>query len=255
MKILIYDTECNSLDTSTGFVQEIAWGIWDVQSRRCIKAVSSLVKWDMEYQMDEGAAATTGLSKKFCDDNGQDAIKIFGEFEYDLYRSDYFCGHNAKAYDKPMINSNLTRAKTKLVNNYGVYFRDQKEHYSETKILIDTFTDIEYPKHIKMQSLKYLAFDHGYILNGAHEALNDVFACAHLLFSYDLNKTLSNAIQPIFKVQVTLKYNDPNTSFIKESGFKWNPDLKVWHRNMRSVKLSDFKLPYPEGIKIESFLC
>jgi len=252
MKILVYDTECNSLDTSTGFVQELAWGIWDAQARRCVKAQSSLVKWDMEYQMDEGAAAVTGLSKKFCDDNGQDSIKIFSDFEKDLSFCDYLCGHNAKAYDKPMMISNLIRSRTD--NRCDVYIPSHQESYVKSKTLIDTFTDIEYPKNIKMQSLKYLAFDHGYILNGAHEALNDVFACAHLLFSYDLNKTISNAVQPIFKVQVTLKYNDPNTNFVKESGFKWNPDLKVWHRNMRSDKLSDFKLPYPEGIKIESFL-
>lgn len=248
MKLLVYDTECNSLDTNLGFIQEIAWGVFDSKTKRLLKAQSKLVRWSIPYDMTEEAKAVTGLTKEFCDQNGEDAVKVFADFESDLAHCEYLVAHNGRAYDKPMLLSNLKKSLSTIEATW-----DYKS-YTSSKLLIDTFTDIDYPKHIKMQSLKYLAYDHGYILTGAHEALNDVLACAHLLFSYDLEQTIKNASQPIFRIEIKIPYGDLNTTHVKENGFKWDGDRKIWHRNMRADKIESFKLPYPETAKMEKLL-
>ncbi len=242
---MIYDTECNSLDVLGGFVQEIAWAVYNVSltgemlfparhNWRCIKSHSSLVSWGKVYPVEPEAFAVTGLSSHFSEEHGRLSQLVFHDFMDDVQKVDFLCGHNAIAYDKPMMISNLKRAET--FSAVGDIFFDKKPH-------IDTLLDCPYPASMKQMALKYLALDHGYVLSGAHEAMNDVFACAHILKQYDLNKVIEISKTPVIKLGVRCDFNDSETrQRISNLKMYWNKPLKRYEKTIREYWLPEVQL-------------
>lgn len=229
--VLIYDTECSGLDTKKDHIMEVAWAIFSVThdflenkwNWRCIKAKSALVSWHglSLYEVNPEAQAVTGLAREMCDEHGIPAIEILPEIFMDMAWCDFVGGHNIKGYDNEMM----------LFNQYRIFTEHDSmkleidEIYRKFKF-VDSFADIEYPEHCKSLTLKYLALEHGYVLSGAHEALMDVFASAHLFKSYDFEKIKDNAAQPIEERFLSLKFGDPKVDVLKANRFKWNPEKK-----------------------------
>lgn len=234
-KVLIYDTECNSLDTQKGFIMEIAYALFDIRfdimankwKWRSVFAQSSLLQWDKyQYEVEPGAFAATGLTKEFCDTNGVFATSALDKFIDCVDQADFVGGHNTKNYDDKMIISNLNRLEFQT----DIFSKKQK---------IDSMSDIDYPESIQTRKLGYLAYEHGYILSGAHEALNDVFASAHLFSCYDFDKIIENARQPIERRYLRLVFGDPRVQTLKEHRFYWEPKEKIWYKDVRANKVEE----------------
>ena len=141
------------------------------------------------------------------------------------------CGHNVINYDLPMIKSNIDRFP--------------KSAYRKNEINtphIDTLTDIPYPTSQKQLSLKYLAFDHGYVIKDAHSALSDVFASAHLFFQYPTEKIFEISKTPMFTVSKKIDYwQTQERDRLKKLRFYWNPQTKCWQRKMRQYFLEEIR--------------
>lgn len=234
MKILVYDTECNSLDTEKGFIQEIAWAKYLVEGNkwRCIQAKSSLISWDIPYDVEPEAFKVTGLSREMCNVNGRKAALDLHEFMASTYDCDHIGGHNVKNYDAPMVLHNAKRS-----GPFSLTWEVNQQ--------IDSLVDIDYPEQFKQKSLKYLALDHGYILNGAHQALNDVFASAHLFSCYDIEKTIENSKIPMIEVVARFPYNDPmresRNNLLRANKFRWDTERKVWKKEIKENKLIELE--------------
>lgn len=243
MKVLIYDTECNSLDTVNGFIMEVAWAIFKVtpgdflfgskDSWRCLKAKSALVRWDRDYMVEPEAFNVTGLSNVLCETYGEQVISILPEIFIDMKECDFVGGHNIKGYDNDMFLSNQLR----LFSEDSMALEIQEMMKGIT--FIDSFTDIDYPSHCKSLTLKYLALEHGYVLAGAHEALQDIFASAHLFAQYPIEKTIENAMQPIEKRFIKTYFGDPKIDVVKQHRFRWDPKDKIWFKNVRANKVEE----------------
>lgn len=237
MIITIYDTECNSLDTERGFIMEVAWARFSVGpvNWRCLSARSEIVKWgdDFPYEVNAEALAVTGLTREFCEWKGSPAVKAIPDLFMDLASSDFVAGHNILKYDNPML----------LNNNKRIFADDSMvleidSIYSKMNFL-DSFVHIDYPPFAKFLTLKYLALEHGYVLTGAHEALADVFACAHVFKQYDLEKIIENSKQPIQKRFMKLPFGDPRVDVLKKNRFRWEPENKIWYKEVRANKVDD----------------
>jgi DNA polymerase III epsilon subunit-like protein len=244
LKIFFYDTECNSLDTENGFIQELAWAIFDSKSWRCLSAQSFLINWGLNhYVVDPEAFSVTGLSKEFCDENGEHPLTVFQNFMISALTADAFCGHNAVAYDFPMVDSNIKRAMLDNPLTLDSKFKTMPH--------IDTLTDVEYPSNQKQLSLKYLALDHGFILNNAHEALADVFACAHILKQYDVERALEIAKTPMIKIRTKIDWNNvQGREKVKQARMYWNPTLKCWEKNVREFFVPGIQLHLGSDIEL-----
>lgn len=242
MKIFAYDTECNSLSTDDGFIQEVAWAVYDSETWRCLFAKSYLINWPTAYTVDPGALAVTGLTVEFCREFGRRPGDVFMEMLRDMGSSDVLCGHNAIHYDRPMLRTNIKRA---------MLFDVGPESPLENRLHIDTLLDCEYPSTMKIQSLRYLAYDHGFILSNAHQALADVFACAHLLKCYPLERTIEIAKTPV--VKITSKIDWDNTEArerIKQARFYWNPTLKLWEKSIREFYVPGIQLKLGTDVQL-----
>jgi len=227
-KILVFDTECNSLDTKDGVVMELAWALYEAHSKRLLRCSSQLIKWSRPYQVDPEAFDATRLSRDFCESHGDIPINL-QNFVIDLDSADAICGHNAHDYDRPMLLSNLKRV-----------FHTEVTPLKE-KLLIDTMFDCPYSKP-KSLTLKYLALDHGHILNDAHQAMADVFACAHVLFSYSLDDILKRANTPICTISVKPDWGDKSLrEKLLKLKFRWSSENKVWEKRTRAFYAYEIK--------------
>ena len=242
MKILVFDTECNSLDIENGFIMEIAWAVYDSESKRLLRSRSNLIKWKKPYLVDDAAFEVTNLSRDFCEKYGEIPFNL-RELLIEINDCDVICGHNITSFDLPMLKSNI--AKIPGVTDLNL----------ETKIIIDTFLDLPIKKAGQIMSLKYLALDHGYVMNESHQALVDVFACAHVLFSYDFDTVLLIAQTPMTTITVKPDWNDTLLrERLSQLRFRWNPTLKQWEKRTKEYfrKEIERKLEMEPEVKEEN---
>lgn len=229
--ILFFDTETNSLDTDRGTIMELAWAIYDVRKMRLLSAHSHLLRWNMHYEVDPGALATTGLTKEFCEENGDPAGEVFSKFLLDCSKSFAVAGHNVLAYDKPIIRTNILRS----LFNEPKSFMDQ--------FTFDTMYDCPYPSTQKQMALKYLAFDHGHIMSDAHQALADVFACASVFFKYKFTECLEIARTPLMTINGYTDYHDEvGREKFYQAKFRWNKPRKRWEKTARAFYIPGTQL-------------
>lgn len=241
MKILFLDTECNSLDTENGFIQELAWVIADSENWRTIKATSHLLSWKTFYPVDPGALAVTGLTREYCEQSGRNANSVISDLLHDACYVDAICGHNIMGYDLPMLATNVKRA---------CFYPFSDSQFAQ-KLIIDTLTDCPYPSTTKIHALKYLAYDHGFILSDAHQALADVMACKHLLSSYNIDDVIKVASTPLVTLTAKIDFNDiESRDKIKNSRFYWNANRKLWEKRIRAYYLDSYQLSLGPEIEL-----
>lgn len=232
-RILIFDTECNSLDRDYGYIQELAWAVYDTSSWRLLSCQSKLLKWGVDYEVDKGAFNATGLTHDFCEQHGESPDNVFSAFLGDTLDVSYVCAHNLLGYDDQMLKSNIRRTELYSMN-LSIY---------DDKLKIDTLIDCPYPDNTKFMSLKYLALDHGYFHPYAHQAMTDVFACKHILSNYDFRVVEKIASTPIIMISSKIDFEDVESrEKLKASKFRWNSSKKVWEKKVREFFLKDYQL-------------
>ena len=111
---------------------------------------------------------------------------------------------------------------------------------------IDSYFDLKLPKNLKAKSLSYMALDHGYVHFGAHQALSDVFACAHILSQYRINETIKIAETPLIEIITENSYREYGASqerkkLLYELGFRWHPETKTYRKTLREFYLEEIK--------------
>ena len=242
MRICIFDSECNSLDTTSGFVQELAWAVYDVETWRLVSAKSHILRWGMHYEVDPGALTVTDLSRDFCELNGDKATDVMSSFMCDVLDVDFLCGHNILGYDKPMALTNIKRA----------CFYEASYSEFDRKPVVDTLIDCPYPSSMKIHALKYLALDHNYILSNAHQAMADVMACQAVLAKYDFKQVLEIASTPVITLTSKIDFNDVESrGRIKNARFFWNASRKLWEKKIRAYHVKGIQLELGPNVNLE----
>ena len=233
MKILFYDTETNSLDAERGFIMELAWAVYDVESCRLLHCNSHILKWNMHYEVDPGALAATGLTREFCEANGVKASDVFMEFITCANDSEIqmICGHNAIDFDNRILKSNVKRA---LFSEHRIF---------EGRLLVDTMYDLPFLEKPDSMKLKYLAYDHGYSMTNAHQAMADVFACAHVFFCYKTRDVIPIAATDLVTICGYTEFRDEvsREAFYKY-GFRWNKNTRRQEKRCRSFYVKGIQL-------------
>lgn len=88
-------------------------------------------------------------------------------------------------------------------------------------------------------------------MSHAHEALADVFACAHILSKYDLDRTLEIAKTPVIKLTSKIAWDNQDArDKIKQARFYWQPDRKVWEKSIREFFVPGIQLNLGTDIEL-----
>jgi DNA polymerase III epsilon subunit-like protein len=242
MKIMVYDIEASGLDLLGSYIMELAWAVFDLDTWRCLSSESYLVRWGKEYPVEPEASAVTGLNREFCEKLGRPVSYVLGGFEEASEYVDFLCGHNVISYDKPLLASNIKRAES-----FSCIIRKNWESVHH----IDTLLDCPFPSTQKIHTLKYLALDHGYVLSGAHEAIHDVFACAHILKQYPFEKVLEISKTPLVTLTAKVAWEDlEGRDRIKNSRFYWNSNTKRWEKRIREYWLPGIQMQLGTAIEL-----
>lgn len=228
MLITLFDAETNGLDTENDLILELAWATYDVDeitnTWRLTECYSSLISWEQEYTLDLKLEKMLSLTKNQCLQQGHAPEFVISKFLSVSNLSVFIAGQNILAYDNKILTSNIL--KCDFYEEAPVAFGNHN--------FIDTLFDLPLPEEQKPKALKYFALDHGYVLNGAHQAMNDVFACAHVLSCYPILKTIEIASTPLVKLFAAIAYQEAEKKKkLYEQGFRWNPDARRYEKTVR----------------------
>jgi DNA polymerase-3 subunit epsilon len=211
MLILGLDLETSGIDKKTSKILEIAYVLKRVGEPRAWLTRSEYIydpSWGDDFIPHE-AQLVNGIHPDICRRFGVALSRVAFEINalIKTHKVDAFIGHNVRNFDLPFLLHHIEGYST--------------DHWDEIKTLpvIDTLTDIEYPKNCKSKALTYLCADHGFLNTGAHSALHDVIATMRLGEFYDLQAALKRGKEPSAIYKSNTVYETRQKA--KDAGFSW----------------------------------
>lgn len=248
MKLLGIDTETGGafeLPITENFVTELGAVLFDTELNAAVKVLAEII--DFERPVAEEAAEYNGISQELVTKYGLKGSDIFNTFVqlHGLMESaDFIVAQNGVNFDKPLLENTF-----KLL---GIRF-------PETEWL-DSQHDVEYPRNCKSKSLTYLQGFHGFCYPG-HRAVFDIMAMLRIFNLYPIEQIITWARSPMITLRaMTKNINWKNAAEvaafniqkdkIKKAGFKWNPETKLWTKELKEVIFEKEKEKYDFDYKV-----
>jgi len=229
MLLLGVDFETTGLDVEKDLIIEVGAVLWDTTREVPIKFISGFVKHPGLTEIKPEITELTGIDFDLIDDHVKDCFQsALEDFCGMTSEAHYLVAHNARGFDKPMLESHMKRH----VENGFIGFPD----YSKFK-WIDTRTDVPYPKSITTRNLKYLLAEHGIINPFSHRALTDALCMMTLLAKYDINEVIKISQTPNLKVRAMVSYDDRQKA--KDRSYHWDQKSSAWFKLIKKTSLEE----------------
>ena len=155
-----------------------------------------------------------------------------------------------QSIDWGMVDTVLKDADIVVAHNasFDRAFVDKHSSVSPTKIWACSINDIDWlGRGFTSSKQELLCYWHGFYFN-AHRAMNDVDALLHLLThsSYDVDKPvlelIENSQKPTYFIFATnFNYDPVKKDIVKANKYKWNPEEKIWYKNVTFDNLESEK--------------
>ena len=128
--------------------------------------------------------------------------------------------------------------------NFDRSFVDRNSVISVKKVWSCSVNDIDWLKRgFSSSKQELLCYWHGFFFD-AHRAMNDIDALINLLThsSYTSNRPIIELIENSQKLQYIIlaenfPYNEKKKESIKRNKYQWNPERKVWYKNVSEDSL------------------
>lgn len=220
--ILGLDTETQGLDATKDRVTEWGLVLWDSETKQPVRISGFLVK--VPGGVSSEIEKLTGITNAMLDAYGVEPAAAIRAVQGMAAQAKMFCAHN-KDFDKAFYEEECKRAGT------AAYI----------KPWIDTRVDLPPAAYTlgKSASLKYICCDHA-IYYQAHRAASDTLAMMALLGKYDIAETIKRSQTENLTVRAVVDYDSRHLA--KEAGFHWQPDAKLWTRQVKADELDNLKL-------------
>ncbi len=236
------DLVFSGVNTKVDRITEIGAVLWDFQAKKPLQMMSELIHEKDCLPITPEIEELTGITDQMLKDWGlkEDHTKAFlRNLAGYMKRADYLMAHNGTNYDLPMLKAMFER--------YDIPWPE--------KLWIDTMVDIEYPRTIQMRSMWALEHAHGFINPFPHRAITDVLAMLKIASHYDLERMVAMAKSPVVTLVAKLRApNWKNSAEVKafnktknkvaKSKFKWNPQDKLWTKDVQKILLDEDKLHF-----------
>jgi len=230
MAILLgIDTETTSADSKNCEITELGMALWDTQKKCPTTMFNALVSPYEREVLTEGASEATGITDELRETSGLPVLNVFNYLSFLLSKADFVVAHNAP-FDKEVLIENAVHLDCQ---DLATNLRDRP--------WIDTIEDIPYPGVPSSHKLGHLAADHGFLNPFPHRALFDVMTMLRVLGEYDWDKVKTYWGEEVFEVTAHVSYD--NNHLAKALKYRWNPDRKIWLKNLRESELSE-DLPF-----------
>ncbi len=238
MKLLGIDIETgNSFDEKERgpiMPTEVGAVLWDTDYNAPVQVYSSLVLDKEETRnVSPEAKLYTGISTGMLQEHGISAKLVQDDLLALAQKADFLVAHNARQAEMPWLNEWFKYPRSTGPFGIGRW--------------IDTMTDVEYPENCVARSLIYLNGFHGFCNPFPHRAVTDVLSMFMVLNKYPLERVIQVARSPLIKYQACVGIQDKDLA--RNARFQWNPDAKVWHKDIKRIFIDEGKVKFPFKIK------
>jgi len=220
--ILVIDTETTGLDLAKSEIWEVAWAIIDPTLLPIHMFTSFLTT---EAPLPKEILDICHVPQEHITNYGRDPRDIYELLMGDcaLYSVSHICGHNIKAFDIPLLQSNMERSG---IHDSWKFFKGLAP--------IDTMTDL--PMEYPTKKLSYLSAELGFLNPFAHRALFDVLTCIKILQKFDLEEVLVLSKSPEIEIKAMVSYEKKDLA--SKRGFRWDGVRKIWSKKIKTIHLS-----------------
>ena len=146
-----------------------------------------------------------------------------------------------QSIDWGMVDTILKDADIVVAHNasFDRAFVEKHSSVSPTKIWACSINDINWlGRGFSSAKQELLCYWHGFYFE-AHRAMNDVDALIHLLThpSYNIDRPvlelIENSQKPTYVIFATnFNYDPVKKDIVKANKYKWNPEEKIWYKNV-----------------------
>ena len=217
ISLAFLDVETTGLDKRNDQIIELAVKVVNVEktSGKIVSIESEYESYnDPGFEISDRITQLTGIKNK---DIKERAI-AWGYVDDLISNVDLIVAHNA-TFDRSFVDRNSV--------------------ISVKKVWSCSVNDIDWLKRgFSSSKQELLCYWHGFFFD-AHRAMNDIDALINLLThsSYSSNRPIKELIQNSQKVQYIIlaenfSYNEKKKEIIKRNKYMWNPDQKVWYKNV-----------------------
>lgn len=206
-------------------VVEIAAHLYDIANGKSLAILNTFVHYSDGHTIPQAMTDIHGISQEMYETYGMQDVAVWKQFMKMAKVAEAVMAHNA-AFEHKFLKASFTRAGLMLPKIKWV----------------DTCTDLPFPANIKSRKLEHLAAAHKVRLVNAHRALPDVNAMLAIAQQYDVEKIRQLSADPNVKVQALVTKLEKDKA--KCRGFRWDPDRKIWWRNMKQAELDKCKFDF-----------
>ena len=214
--VTILDLETTGLDLTQNQVIEVGAILYSVKHQTVLQQASTLfpVKENPQEHINKISVCASNVSESVDLIRSEVSSLFSGMFSW----SDYLIAHNA-AFDKQWRTG---------IHEIDFWFQE--------KPWLCTLNDFVWPHNSKPSNLINTALNHGIGVTKAHRALSDCQLIAELFDRtedlqglFELAIARSNEPRYMVIAQVSFEQKD----LAKNAGFYWNPDGKLWTKELR----------------------
>jgi DNA polymerase-3 subunit epsilon len=222
MKLLSVDLETTGLDIDTCEIIEIGYTLHDTDTGSMAPVLIGSQFVLPKETLTEEVKEVTGIADATLQKYGVQMDEAILNFinVINQYSPDFIVGHNLIDFDVPIIRRYLDLVK---------------EAPLEKKTpIIDTRIDLPFKRQPKYKGLTFLAAEYAKFANPfAHRAVFDCLTTMKLLESFDLGKITVNALSPLVHLRADVSFQTKD--LVKNTGYSWNPDAKIWEKKVREA--------------------
>jgi DNA polymerase III alpha subunit (gram-positive type) len=248
------DFETTGLNTEELEITEMGWVLHTHQ--KIIGLHNYMIK--PSGRIPEALEKLIGITNEDVELYGVSHMFALTTFIADLYfsgfpRIDYFIGYNGTPFDSKIFK--------RYMKNYFKVCNDESQKALEPIVLgvpwLDTMNDIPFPPEFKNRTLRYLALDHGHVMNKAHRAVFDCLASFDIFKQYSIESILKSKDDPEISIKALIKHpwvdGSKSKDWVKASGFrgsKKDDGTYDWVKKIRKSQLTQIRNECPVAIEV-----
>lgn len=224
MIILSFDVETTGVDVNNDRVIEVGAILYSTGQKKALESAGYLVKTDIQIPAE--VTAITGIHPAACERFGYESGNALDNVLVLMSLAEAVVGQNVLRFDKRVLQAWAMR-----------------EHREIPEMLwIDTMTDLP---GFEGRKLNYMAAEapiKPFINLFPHSALADCQTVLTLLDQFPLEKVIERAKSPTVILQSHQARNENDV--VKKFKFRWNPDRKIWWKNVKALDLAGLQFPF-----------
>lgn len=227
MILFAFDLETTGLNFINDRPIEVGAVLYSTGQRKCLESDGFLVQSDIPVS--KLITELTGITQQAVDKFGWNTGEALEKVLFYLDCCDAVIGHNAKRFDKNMLESWAAREKIDITE----------------KLWIDTYTDLP---NARPGTLTHMAADAGFVNLFPHSALADCQTVLKLVESYNFEEVLQRAKSPTIAVRA--HQDRSNNDAAKKLKFRWEPQRKIWYKMIKEMDLDELTQSAPFDISV-----